>query len=1050
MQKNSKKLSSILPADSPPLSQPTISIIIPLYNAEEYIGECLDSVFLQTFQDFEIIVVDDCSTDNSVAIVESYIDKFNGRLRITKTKMNSGGGGYIPRNIGLNLANGEYVWFVDADDFILLNALETLYNAAKEYDADVVYTCIYYDVKNLNDVYLHKDGLGRKLAIEGTKDDTAFIFDDRNKIFNELLLPTSGEGNFRAPWSKFVRREFLIQNQISFPDIITGGDFIWCINVYAYAKKFLRLPIPLYFYRRYNGGSITRATRTHEKQISYWVSTLSVFLKALSELANKAEFLREHPVYCYEALKVGHFGWCLNRTSESRKGLSDQEIYTILQREFNSRNDLSDYTMPFLFSIIDADKKANEAHLQRIENLKKEIAQLKTLPSSDPKSTLPANPSSHPLVSVIIALYNAEKYIAECLESLLVQTFQAFEVIVVDDCSTDKSIKIVKSYAPKFNGRLRLAKMDQNSGSGGLPRNKGVLLSRGEYIQFLDSDDTLTKTALEEMYTLAKDYEADVVYCEKHYCIDADGSNLQIKIFQQGSLVDKPTFEPEDFAKRVDRVLKNLFVVSTCFKFVKRNVLIENDISFPHICPSEDDIWTYSLVFCAKKFLRVPNAVYIRRVSENSVMRKERTPQQTIKFWLNPVLLGLKFFDNFMSRREFFKKNPSFRYDLLKKFIKGKFNLSFDSTKNLPEYVLYSTIKDGFSEKLGDYDVLVSALCAALYNEKKIDATRIINKFGSYFTARIDIKLIPQKAGNGDFKITSVSDDSSDISKPGWLNKNGIGYTIQSYSGNLEFIAKATTDGQISLDLRGKDIRDPKDPSKRIPCWIDYTMLKVNGQAIFDTSTPAWHDASYHYNLDVKADEEIAIQIEWFPHRSDTTSTKEIAQNNQSEAEIEKLSKRIAELEKYNADCAQLIHNFAPYLTARIDIRQFQKKARGNFQIVSMSDDKANISKPAWIQKSGVGYTIESYSGKMEFVVTSTVSGNIQLDLRGKQIRDPMNKTKRVPYWIDYTLLIVNGHTVFDTLTPAWHDKAYHHIIKAVAGEEITIQVEWFPHRSDT
>ena len=91
---------------------PKISVIIPLYNAEKYIGDCLESLLVQTFQDFEVIVVDDCSTDNSVAIVQSYAEKFGGRLKIARTKKNSGGGGYVPRNLGLNLSRGEYIFFL--------------------------------------------------------------------------------------------------------------------------------------------------------------------------------------------------------------------------------------------------------------------------------------------------------------------------------------------------------------------------------------------------------------------------------------------------------------------------------------------------------------------------------------------------------------------------------------------------------------------------------------------------------------------------------------------------------------------------------------------------------------------------------------------------------------------------------------------------------------------------------------------------------------------------------------------------------------------------
>ena len=139
------------------MNNPAISVIIPMYNAAEFIAECLDSILLQTFQDFEVIIVDDCSDDNCVEIAESYREKFGERLSIARTETNSGGGGYVPRNIGLSMASGEYVYFVDADDFILLTALETLYAAAKEHDADVVYTADYYWLKKPDKISVQRD-----------------------------------------------------------------------------------------------------------------------------------------------------------------------------------------------------------------------------------------------------------------------------------------------------------------------------------------------------------------------------------------------------------------------------------------------------------------------------------------------------------------------------------------------------------------------------------------------------------------------------------------------------------------------------------------------------------------------------------------------------------------------------------------------------------------------------------------------------------------------------------------------------------------------------
>ena len=334
-------------------NNPAISVVIPMYNAEEYISECLDSLLIQTFQNFEVIVADDCSTDNSLAVVESYKEKFDGRLQIVQTKKNSGGGGYIPRNLGLGFASGEYVIFLDADDFLLGTALETLYMAAKENEADVVYSSNYYNVVEPNDIYLYRDGFGKKLFKAGIEDKPTLNVNDSDKIFSEFLTPGNGEGNFRAPWSKFVKRDLLLKNDIKFPDIVTGGDCIWCINVYAYSKRFLRLPTPLYFYRRYNGSSITRTTRNAQEQLSYWVKAFVAFLKALNSLQSRTDILRENPNWCYEAVRGGHFEWVLNRTDEARKELNNQEVYEILYREFKDNKELLGMAVPFFFSAID-------------------------------------------------------------------------------------------------------------------------------------------------------------------------------------------------------------------------------------------------------------------------------------------------------------------------------------------------------------------------------------------------------------------------------------------------------------------------------------------------------------------------------------------------------------------------------------------------------------------------------------------------------------------------------------------------------------------------
>ncbi len=150
------------------------------------------------------------------------------------------------------------------------------------------------------------------------------------------------------------------------------------------------------------------------------------------------------------------------------------------------------------------------------------MAKTKQKFSRDARKPIKPPAFNFPAVSVIIPMYNAERYVAECLDSLLAQTFTDFEVIVVDDCSTDSSVAVVESYLERFGGRLKLMRTIKNTGSGTEPRNFGLAYSRGEYVYFMDNDDAVTPSALEELYTHAKNFDADVVQCEKYYEIPDD------------------------------------------------------------------------------------------------------------------------------------------------------------------------------------------------------------------------------------------------------------------------------------------------------------------------------------------------------------------------------------------------------------------------------------------------------------------------------------------------------------------------------------------------
>ena len=323
-----------------------------------------------------------------------------------------------------------------------------------------------------------------------------------------------------------------------------------------------------------------------------------------------------------------------------------------------------------------------------------------------------------PAVSVIIPLFNAENFISQTLESILNQTLKNFEVIVVDDCSTDNSVAVVEGCAEKFGGRLKLFGTEKNSGSGAFPRNKGLSLSRGEYVFFMDNDDLLTPTALEELYTQAKNFSADALYLERHFEANEDLSEIQIA----GETFGRPTLETENLAERIRALVDRKFFLTPWSKFVKRDLLVEHEIFFPHVTICDDDIWTCAIIFFAKRIVRVPNPVYVWRLTEKSVMRRERTPQDTLNFWLNPIIFGIKTLDKFMSRIEFFRRNVQYRCAVLEFFVHTKTAQVFESSLNLSLAEIFSAIENEFGKSLGEQDVLISWLLTDLITQQKIFA----------------------------------------------------------------------------------------------------------------------------------------------------------------------------------------------------------------------------------------------------------------------------------------------------------------------------------------
>ncbi len=326
-------------------------------------------------------------------------------------------------------------------------------------------------------------------------------------------------------------------------------------------------------------------------------------------------------------------------------------------------------------------------------------------------------------VSVIIPLFNAEKFIGECLDSLLGQTLKDFEVIIVDDCSTDSSPALVDSYLESFGERLKIISLPMNTGNASVPRNEGLRFSRGEYVFFMDNDDLLLDNALETLYVCAENYRADVIYLEQGFICDEEKiseSLTTVAWTPPEFVIGKINMETSDIAERLEILFSKGYSVTPWTKFLRRDFLIANKIDFPLIKISEDVLWTFKIICLAKNFLRVPNRLYVYRSVNDSWSRAKRKPPDKIKFWLAPLKDGLDYLEEFMDAEDFFARNPNYRFDVTNFFVKMQLAGMLDAVKNLNRYELYDIIHETFK---GRHAALIANLFIVMnfYRDKCLE-----------------------------------------------------------------------------------------------------------------------------------------------------------------------------------------------------------------------------------------------------------------------------------------------------------------------------------------
>ena len=230
---------------------PKVSVIVPVYNSERYIRECVDSILSQSFQDYELILVDDGSTDGCGEIIDGYAAR-DSRVRAVHQK---NGGPSAARNAGLDAASGRYVYFADSDDILDAQLLETVIPRMDE-----GYDMVVFGFR----IIPAPDKKERENMAYTVRQETKVILDDDEKKAEFIAGPFRRRSIRWEPWNRVFRREIIEERQIRFgyDRRVFAEDMYFTYFYVAHASRILLLPECLYTYRKHE-GSVSAGFQNH-------------------------------------------------------------------------------------------------------------------------------------------------------------------------------------------------------------------------------------------------------------------------------------------------------------------------------------------------------------------------------------------------------------------------------------------------------------------------------------------------------------------------------------------------------------------------------------------------------------------------------------------------------------------------------------------------------------------------------------------------------------------------------------------------------------------
>ena len=496
------------------MNQSKITVIVPCYNVEKYVQKSIESLLNQTYKNLEIIVIDDCSTDNTYSVLKELLSKNKDKFTLYQNDKNRGLA--YTRNRGISLASSKYIGFIDSDDYIDTNYYETLMNIMKKENAEIVISDMQFETEN-----------EKTLSTLGT------TIDVKNRDIKLAVIDT---GVSASACNKLFKKETI--EKYPFPegkvneDIATTFPAILHANSVAYTDK-----VKYHYIQRNNS---IQNSEFSEKRFDI-IQSVELTLERIKDVENYEEsknIILYHQILMLYVFVITPLKGFKNRQKylkmfiKKQSNIRIEKNKTIVKRYLST---LGKFKKIYWYMVINLLRLKSAtlinllismAHiivrLRQKTVIKKDITFLDIINVAKKQKEKRKSKIS---ISAVVPNYNYQEFLLQRVYSILYQTKKIEELILLDDCSTDNSREIIDELVEKLKPYIKVRKVynEQNTGIAFKQWKKGFELAEGDYVWIAEADDFCDKNMLKKLIKqIKKDKKTMIAYVDTAF-IDTDG-----------------------------------------------------------------------------------------------------------------------------------------------------------------------------------------------------------------------------------------------------------------------------------------------------------------------------------------------------------------------------------------------------------------------------------------------------------------------------------------------------------------------------------------------